>query len=197
MDNFETYRALTKARDWSGICRVNGFELETAGVNNELGELAEHLQEDETVFALTYGKVSQTERSKSIEFGPNVWLIALTDRRLLAVDHAVLTKSVTTHSVGHDKVLSVSAAQGWMLSKVLVDIGDRSIIIRAFQKATVSAFVELATSWIGETGKPDAGPQNPEISPMQELERLAALKSSGVLSKDEFEATKKRILAQF
>lgn len=197
MDNFEKFKELTQARDWLGICQINGIALETFGINNELGLLADHLEEDEVVFALTYGKVSQSGRSSSLEFSPNTWLVALTSKRFLAIDHATLTTLVRTQSVEHDRVQSVSASQGWMLAKVLIDIGDLSIVIRAFQKATVPVFVDLANEWLSEFKAFRPTQESSDLSPIEQLEKLALLKSSGVLSDDEFEATKKKILGLF
>ncbi|MDV7143879.1 SHOCT domain-containing protein [Tropicimonas sp. TH_r6] len=196
MDRFETYRALTEARDWPGICRLNGVELDNVGINRELDVLADFLEDGEVIFALTSGNMSQTDKSNSYDFGPNTWLVALTSERFLAIDHSMLTRSVAMHSIRHEWVEKVSAAQGWMLGKVIIDLRDHSVVIRVFQKASAPVFTELAGRWLATFRSERRDAETATPSPIDQLEKLGALKSSGVLSEEEFEARKRKILEQ-
>lgn len=197
MDNYELYAECTKRRDWNGICNANGIKLDSFGTKKELGVLENYLESDEVVFALTSGIMSKLNSSNASDMGTNTWLVALTSERFLFLDHALLTKSVDTQSIRHDRVQAVSASQGWILGKIMVDIGSRTIIIDNCQKATVSVIADLANKWLREKEAPKAAApiqaQN-DGSPLDKLERLASLLAAGVLTQDEFASAKARIL---
>jgi hypothetical protein len=145
MDSFDKYSEFTKARNWEAICRMNNVDIDSfVGTGKEQNVLAGYLDEDEVVFALTSGLMTQTDTSNSFDFGLNTWLVALTNERFLFLDCALLTSSVDTQSIRHDKVQAVSASQGWALGKITIDLGSRMIVIDNCQKASVSVIADLA-----------------------------------------------------
>jgi len=200
MKNFDKYSEHTKAHNWKAICKLNDVELDSFGTKKELKVLPNYLEDDEVVFALTSGMMSQTETSNSFDFGTNTWLVALTSERFLFLDHAMLTSSVDTQSIRHDHVQAVSASQGWMLGKIMVDLGSRMLVIDNCQKATVSVVADLANKWLKElSDKKKAVQQGTpapiEESPLDKLEKLANLHSMGALSDEEFNDAKQKILS--
>jgi len=196
VDNFDEYERLTKTRDWAGIFKLNDTKIDALGTKKELGVLANYLEDGEVVFALASGVMSQTGTSNSFDFGTNTWLAALTNERILLLDHAMLSSSVDTQSVRHDRIQAVSASQGWVLGKIMVDIGNRSIKIDNCQKAHVSIFASLANRWLKEFQKPESSSTPTSNNPIDELERLAKLKMAGILDESEFAAAKAKILAR-
>jgi hypothetical protein len=195
-ESFEEYRRLTKARDWKGIFEFNNSSIDNFGTKKELGVLHTYLTEGEIVFALASGILSQTETSNSMDFGTNTWLIVLTDKRVLLLDHAMLSSSVDTQSVRHDKIQAISASQGWMFGKLTIDIGNRSILVDNSNKKDVKVFAELANDWF-EFRADQSVPNQPSTSdPISELARLADMKSAGILDDDEFSAAKAKILSR-
>ncbi len=151
--NYEKYAALTRSRDWEGIFKINGLKIDSFGTKKELKVLPDYLEDDEVVFALASGIMSQTKTSNAFDWGTNTWLVALTNERFLFLDHAMLTKSVDTQSVLHDAVQAVSASQGLVLGKIQVDLGARVIVIDNCQKATVKVVADLANKWLRELKK--------------------------------------------
>lgn len=200
MNNIEKYAEYTKARNWEAICKLNNVGLDSFGTKKELSVLASHLEDDEIVFALTSGIMKQTETSNSFDFGTNTWLVALTSERFLFLDCAMMTSSVDTQSIRHDKVQAVSSSQGWVLGKITVDLGSRILVIDNCQKATVAVIADLANKWLKELQKQKstAAPISTsavEESPLDKLEKLAKLLAMGALTDDEFRTAKAKILA--
>ena len=200
MNNLEKYAEYTKARNWEAICKLNNVGLDSFGTKKELNVLANYLEEDEIVFALTSGIMVQTETSNSFDFGANTWLVALTSERFLFLDCAMMTSSVDTQSIRHDKVQAVSASQGWVLGKIMVDLGSRVLVIDNCQKATVSVIADLANKWLKELQKQKSttvlnANAPAEESPLDKLEKLAKLLAMGALTDEEFKVAKAKILA--
>ncbi|QNP45646.1 PH domain-containing protein [Sphingomonas sediminicola] len=199
MDNEEKYRQLTEAADWAGICALNGVALDAFGTKKELGVLREHLEPGEIVFALTSGIVKHSETSNSSDWGSNTWLIALTNERFLFLDCALLTRSVDVQSIRLDRVQAVSSSQGWVLGKVMIDLGSRMAVIDNCQKATVAVIGDLANKLLRErenarSPAPTRGGGPSDDDPIEKLERLAALHASGALTDGEFAAAKGKLL---
>lgn len=200
MIDVEKYSEHTNARNWRAICELNSVELDSFGTKKELKVLADYLEKDEVVFALTSGVMKQTASSNSSDSGVNTWLVALTSERFLFLDHALFTSSVDTQSIRHDRVQAVSASQGWVLGKIMIDIGSRMVVIDNCQKATVSVIAGLANKWLKQLSeKKDSAlrsqvPQS-DASPLAQLERLSNLYKNGTLTEDEFLNAKMRILS--
>ena len=200
MENYDKYAEYTKAKDWKSLCKLNNVELDSFGTIKELKALPEYLEPDEVVFALTSGIMEQTKTSNSFDFGTNTWLVVLTSDRFLFLDAAMLTSSVDTQSIRHDRVQAVSASQGWVLGKVMVDLGSRVLTIDNCQKATVKVIADLANKWLKELADKKNVPapqaqQLSEESPLDKLEKLAKLHSMGALSDEEFNAAKQKVLS--
>jgi hypothetical protein len=199
MNNLEKYSEYTKAQDWEAICKLNNVGLDSIVTKKELNVLATYLEEGEIVFALTSGFMAQTGNSNSFDMGINTWLVALTSERFLFLDCAMMTNSVDTQSIRHDKVQAVSASQGWILGKIMVDLGSRIIVIDNCQKATVSVIADLANKWLKELQKQKSNiavsaSSAAEESPIDKLEKLAKLFALGVLTDEEFKTAKAKIL---
>lgn len=199
MNNYEEYAEHTQNRNWKAICLLNNVELDSFGTKKELTVLQNYLEPDEVVFALTSGLMKQSETSNSFDFGQNTWLVALTSDRFLFLDAAMLTSSVDTQSVRHDRVQAVSASQGWMLGKIMIDLGSRVLTVDNCQKSTVKVIADLANKWLKELEEKRAtiskqSKSLPEDSPLDKLEKLAKLHSIGAISEDEFSAAKQKIL---
>jgi arginine utilization protein RocB len=143
--------------------------------------------------------MKQTHTSNASDLGVNTWLVVLTSERFLFLDHALLTKSVDTQSIRHDRVQAVSASQGWVLGKITVDIGARTIVIDNCQKATVAPMASLANKWLAVLQKrkdePSAAGSVAASSALDEMKKLAELHSMGALTDEEFAAAKAKLLA--
>jgi hypothetical protein len=200
MENFEKYAEYTKARDWSAICKLNDVELDSFGTKKELKVLPEYLEPDEVVFALTSGIMGQTENSNSLDFGTNTWLVALTNDRFLFLDSAMLTSSVDTQSIRHDRVQAVSGSQGIMFGKIMVDLGSRMLVIDNSHKSTAKIMASLANKWLKELGEKKDNIKNVVLATSQTplldmFERLDKLASLGAFTEKEFNESKEKLLS--
>lgn len=200
MENFDKYAEYTQSENWDEICRLNGVELDSFGTKKELRVLSEYLEEDEVVFALTSGIMEQSETSNALDFGNNTWLVVLTSDRFLFLDHAMLTRSVDTQSIRHDHVQAVSASQGFMFGKIMIDLGSRMLVIDNAHKSTVKVIASLANKWLKELADKKSQVNNSVSSISQtplldKLERLDKLYSLGALTDEEFQDAKQRLLS--
>jgi len=197
MDNFDKYSEYTKGHDWEAVCTLNNVKIDSFGTKKELKVLPNFLEPDEVVFALTSGIMEQSETSNSFDFGTNTWLVVLTSDRFLFLDSAMLSSSVDSQSIRHDRVQAVSASQGFILGKIMVDLGSRILVIDNCQKATVAVIADLANKWLKELGdKANVHLKQKIISlAFDKLERLEKLHSMGALSDEEFKTAKVKLLA--
>jgi hypothetical protein len=199
LENEAKYRQLTETADWSGICALNGVALDSFGTKKELGVLKDHLEPGEIVYALTSGVVQHNENSNSSDWGSNTWLVALTNERFLFLDCALLTRSVDVQSIRLGRVQAVSSSQGWVLGKVMVDLGSRVATIDNCQKATVAVISDLVNKLLRERENIRSAPNAHVMTStgddsINKLERLAALHASGALTDSEFSAAKGKLL---
>ena len=195
MENYEKYAEFTKTEDWAGLCQMNGVELDSFGTKKELRVLPEYLESNEVVFALTSGIMDQSETSNALDFGTNTWLVALTSDRFLFLDSAMLTNSVDTQSIRHNRVQAVSASQGLMLGKITVDLGSRMLVIDNCQKATVKVVANIANKWLKELEDKEGQTQPlsermPVSTLFEKLELLEKLYIMGGLTEDEYNNAK-------
>lgn len=178
-DNYEKYSELTRLKDWKGVFEINGLNIDSFGTKKELDVLGDYLENDEVVFALASGIMSQTQTSNKFDWGSNTWVVALTNERFLFLDHAMFSKSVDTQSVRHDSVQAVSASQGLILGKIQVDLGSRVIVIDNCVKSHVKVIADLSNKWIRllENNKNNKSMKTniDEFSQMQELINLSRL----------------------
>lgn len=201
LDNFDAYQDFTRASDWKAISKLNGVPLDRWGTKKEIRRLHEFLEPGETVFALTSGAMKQSVTSNSSDSGWNTWLVALTSERFLFLDAALLTRAIDSQSIRHERVQAVSASQGWLLGKIMVDLGSRVVTVDNCQKAAVKVMADLANKWLRElsnrgkqTRTEQVAPQEP--SPIDKLEQLTRLHAAGSLTDEEFDAVKRRILTE-
>jgi hypothetical protein len=158
--------------------------------------LGDYLQDNEIVFALVSGVMSQSETSNDFDFGANTWVAALTSERVLCLDHAMLTSSVDTQSIRLNRIQAVSASQGWLLGKITIDIGARLVVIDNCVKSDVKTFAELANQLIREKEEAIIPPAPAGISIADEIGKLKSLHSNGVLTDSEFSEAKARLIAK-
>lgn len=154
----------------------------------ELKHLPEVLMEGEQVLAFSSGFMDG-----------NTWLIALTDKRILFLDKGMIFGLKQT-AIDLDKVNAVSGETGLMLGKITIQDGAGSRTIDNVQKKTVMNFTNKVRDAI-EARKTSvrSQPSTPTTSDaaddvVSKLERLAALLEKGVISQEEFNQQKAKIL---
>lgn len=165
----------------------------------EFNDLPNHLERGEVVFAVASGIMGQTMTSNFFDDGTNTWLVVLTSDRFLFLDPAMLSNSVDTQSVRHDRVQAVSASQGWVFGKITIDLGARTIVVDMCDKTSVAVMARLANKWLAVLQKNKDAPATvvaatPTSTPLDELKKLAELHSIGAITDEEFATTKAKLL---
>jgi hypothetical protein len=153
----------------------------------ELKHLPQMLATGEQVLAFTSGYM-----------GPNTWLITLTDRRIIFLDKGMIY-GLKQISIDLDKVRSISGNTGIFFGKIEIeDGGDSKREIQYVWKKTVVAFTNKVRDAM-EARKHSfraSTPLVPEVDDaVTKLERLATLLDKGILSKEEFDQQKKKLLS--
>ena len=202
INSYDQYKALTEKKDWAGICNLNGVDMNSSrfGTMKEMNRLPEQLQPGEVVFCFTAGVMSNTGDSNSTDFGISTWLVVLTDRRFLFLDAAMLTSSIDVNSILHKNVQAVRVAQGFVLGKINIDTGGRSTLIDNCEKKTVKVLGDLSNEWLQVLEERKSTPQEstaaaPVESGLDKLKKLGELKALGLVSEQEFNDAKAKVLA--
>ena len=200
MPHYAQYVEYTKSNNWKAICKLNNVRFDSFGTKKEFKVLPNYIEDDEVVFAVASGIMKQTETSNAFDWGNNTWLVVFTSERFLFLDHALLTSSVDTQSIRHDRVQAVSASQGWILGKITVDLGARTVVVDNCNKEAVSAMASVANKWLSVLQKKKEKSSTPVSSRggnslVDEIKKLAELHAMGALTDEEFKDAKAKLLA--
>ena len=201
MNDFDKYMEYTKSHDWSAVLKLNNTGSACHfGRKKELKVLETYLEPDEIVFAFASGSMKQT--GTSFDFGGSkFWLVVLTSERFLCLRAAKLIGSVNTQSIRLNSILAVSSSQRLMLGEIKLDLGSGIITIDNCQKEDAKIIADLANKLLKEqSNKKEATTQQSqasaaEESPLDKLEKLAKLHSTGAISDEEFNEAKQKVLS--
>lgn len=153
----------------------------------ELEHLPEILLDGEHVISFTSGMMDG-----------NTWLITLTDKRIIFLDKGMLY-GLKQAVIDLDKVNAVSGETGLILGSISIQDGATTRTIKNVQKRTVVNFTNKVRDAL-EARKRAQSTHAISRSPAEttdvisQLERLASLKEKGVLSQDEFEQQKNKLI---
>ncbi|WP_288479287.1 PH domain-containing protein [uncultured Clostridium sp.] len=163
----------------------NMEEVKTWGTNKEINELPNVLGDNEELIYITSGL-----------YDDNTWLIALTDKRILFLDKGLIY-GLKQKDITLDKVNSVEYETGIIFSRIKIWNGAEYIIIdkvlNKYAKIMVSHITEelelyknrmLRTRIVEETNE----------DRINQLAKLGKLRDAGVLTQEEFEEAKGKIL---
>ncbi len=152
----------------------------------ELNYLPEVLMEQEQVLGFTSGLMDG-----------NTWLITLTDKRIIFMDKGMIYGLKQT-VVDLDKVNAVSGSTGLFFGAITITDGATDRLIKNVWKKTVKNFTNKVQEALEARKHPQQAiqqEQEKEVDPYEKLEKLAGLKDKGIISEEEFETQKKKILA--
>ncbi|MCR3959593.1 PH domain-containing protein [Aeromonas veronii] len=153
----------------------------------ELDHLPEILLDGERVISFTSGMMDG-----------NTWLITLTDKRIIFLDKGMLY-GLKQAVIDLDKVNAVSGETGLILGSISIQDGAATRTIKNVQKKTVVNFTNKVRDALEARKRPQF-PHPASTNPAEttdvisQLERLASLKEKGMLSQDEFEQQKSKLI---
>lgn len=153
----------------------------------ELKHLPKVLSSGEQVLAFTSGLMDG-----------HTWLITLTDRRIIFLDKGMVW-GLKQATIDLDKINAISGDTGLLLGSIQIEDGASQRVIRNVWKKTVIAFTNKARDAMEarkQALRPSAAVAHGAADDfVSKLERLAVLLEKGILTKEEFEQQKARLLA--
>lgn len=183
MFNFKTASKAELQKKYNEIAREIGDDQ--FFTKKELLHLPSVLSDDEQVLAFTSGLMDG-----------NTWLIALTNQRVIFLDKGMIY-GLKQATIPLDKVNAVSGETGIFFGKIIIEDGASSRVITNVWKKTVIAFTNKMREAMNDIRPPRSAFSPPPPSSddvISKLERLSVLKSSGVLTQEEFDRQKAIIL---
>ena len=156
------------------------------GLSKEVKSLPEVLREGETVKGLTSGFMDG-----------NTWLIVCTERRIIFLDKGMLY-GLKQKDTPLEKITSIEHKIGMIFGKITIRDAATEITIDNLQKAAVAPFLETVNSAIealknSTNAPPPAG--NEPVDVASQLGKLTDLRDKGVLTEEEFQGQKKKLLS--
>jgi hypothetical protein len=153
------------------------------GVGKELKYLHEHINQGENILGHTRGFYNGT-----------TWLICVTDRRLLFLDRNIgwgmKTTEIPLTSVG-----SVNYETKLMGGNITVTASGSEKHIGKMKKQDVKDIAALISDAAEKVNSASPAAAIQEVSKMDELKKLAELKDSGILTDEEFNEQKAKLLS--
>ncbi len=153
---------------------------------NEIRELPAILWEDEWVERLIHGL-----------YNNGLGILVATNKRLVFVDKGVFY-GLRVEDFPNEKISSIQYETGLFRGKVTIFTSGNRAVIERVDKKQARDFAEFVRARLS---KPSAGPTAgaaaappPAEDAISQLERLSKLRDQGVLSAEEFESQKRRIL---
>ncbi|MGE8552599.1 MAG: PH domain-containing protein [Chryseobacterium jejuense] len=163
-------------------------ELEKLDINptifarKEIHALPDILSIDERIVYLVEGRNKTTQH--------HIILVA-TDRRLMFVDKEFMY-GLTVEDYSYTKISSIQYETAMMLASIDIQVSDDLVEIDGVGKYEAKLFCEKVRDFMS---RPEEYIKHtPEPSHLDQLEQLGRLKESGILSEEEFNEQKKKII---
>lgn len=158
----------------------------------EFFHLPEILMPQEEVIAISSGSMSSNPYYFS-----NSWLIVLTNSRIILLDKGLIY-GVKQISIDLEKITSVGASTGLIFGNITITTSLSEFMITYVLKKSVVIFTNLVKQTIKSIAADSTQKQMPSANDannlISQLERLASLKEKGILSEEEFNAQKSKLL---
>lgn len=180
------YKTATKEELKQEMKRLAAMVTDTPfGTKKEFFHLPEILNNGEQPLAIASGMMDN-----------NTWLITLTNQRVIFLDKGMMY-GVKQIDVSLRNIVSVGGKTGIILGEIMISTSGQNYTVKNVMKASVIPFTNLINetkNGLNDEKKTSELPM-PETSDfISKLERLASLKEKGILSEEEFQQQKQRIL---
>lgn len=189
MINYKTASKDELAKEFKRLAKEVGDT--PFGVKKEFLHLPNILSDKENPIAVVSGLMDG-----------NTWLITLTNKRVIFLDKGMLF-GVKQVDINLDDIVSVGGKTGIIFGEILVGTSGQNYTITNVLKTTVIPFTNLVNKErdnkkansiqnTNQINSPTPTPTNDDL--ISKLERLSALKESGILSEEEFQVQKSKLL---
>lgn len=151
----------------------------------ELNHLPQILADGEQVLAFSSGLMNN-----------NTWLITLTDRRIIFLDKGLIYGLKQT-TIDLDKINALSGETGLFFGKIRIQDGATERHISMVWKKTVIKFTNKTRDAMEARKRMLQAPISVKTDDVvSKLEKLAVLREKGILSQQEFEQQKAKLIAE-
>lgn len=173
-----------------GAARIEA-QLEAIGVDKlrrtarrlEVDELPRILSADENIIAYASGT-----------YNGGTGLLLSTDKRLLFVEKGILS-GLKTEDFGLDKITSIQCDTGLMSAELRIMASGNVARISKVENGSARKFSEVVRTKLNEPKATTATTViQPSVDVADQLLKLAQLKDQGILTQEEFDGEKKRLL---
>ncbi|WP_036506567.1 SHOCT domain-containing protein [Nocardioides sp. URHA0020] len=119
--------------------------------------------------------------------------IELTDERLVV---RIGSEAVPRYEVAFHQITAVEGLAGLMTGYLTIHMGDDRLVFSRIAKADVLPMADALRTLVAHA---EPAPDEPPVdghppSPLDELERIGRLRDSGILTPDEFDEAKRKLL---
>lgn len=153
--------------------------------------LPNYLREGEYVIAMTQGTTASTGPLKL-----GFWSVYLTNHRLLFLSKHWFKGTGDSVEFDLSRIISVSGKSGITAGQLSIEDSSITHSMSVKMKKTVVPFANALSDMLANRreGQQMPSPPSSDSDVVNQLERLAALKEKGILTQEEFEQQKKKIL---
>jgi hypothetical protein len=151
-------------------------------VRREIKELPEILAEDEEIIYLVEGRDKVNK---------NNGVLLATDRRVIFIDKEFLY-GLKVEGFPLNKINSIQYETSLMLGTIKIHTSGRIVEIDGVGKHYARKFCETVTSFMSRPKQESISSSEPTV--LDQLEQLGKLKENGVLTEEEFNEQKKKLL---
>ncbi len=162
-------------------------ELKLSNISNYLGrkeinELPQILAESETIDNIAQGTYNNGQG-----------ILVSTNRRLVFVDKGLLY-GLKVEDFPLDKITTIQYETGLLLGEIKIHTSGNIAKIDNVEKATARAFAEFVRNKLSQPKETISPIINNQPDVYDQLEKLAKLKEQGILTQEEFDVQKKKLL---
>jgi hypothetical protein len=164
--------------------KIKELGVSLSSVKKELKILPETLGEGEELQNLISGALS----------GTNTGLLVITNKRLFFLDKKIIG-GVEIEEFGYDKISSISHSKGMLTGKIKIHVSGNDADIHTHDKKHTPKVVETIKENMENLKQSNQAPTpTNDNSVINELKELNNLKDAGILTDEEFQAQKTKIL---
>lgn len=122
-------------------------------------------------------------------------ILVSTDRRLIFIDKGLLY-GLKVEDFPHDKISSIQYETGLLLGKIKIHTSGNIALIDNVEKSSARQFAEFVRNFISQPKQQEQiyVQTNSEPTILDQLEKLGKLRENGILTEDEFNDQKKKLL---
>jgi len=162
--------------------QLPGFD--SWGTRKEIKYLRTILYNDEEVFAIASGIMEH-----------KTWLVTCTNKRIIFIDCGLIY-GISHSEVMIDKINAVSFVNGLILGEIHIEDGASTRIIENVLKRSTKPFVDAVhkAMELSQQDKQSISIQQTNVSVADEILKLKQLMDNGIISREEFEQQKRKLL---